>query len=127
MSTTTTAKPMTSPRRYPDKLKALQAEFDKEARRNDVYPMTPMPFAGAEDGAGRTRPISSITAGSTGSTMDMVPTLGGRSHRMTAKLDVPAAARSGVIVAEGGRYGGMSLYVKDGKRRLREQHLRRRP
>ena len=75
---------MTSPHKYPDKLKELQAEFDKEAWRNNVYPLTPMPSRRPEDGAGRTRPISSITAASTGSTMDMVPALGGRSHKMTA-------------------------------------------
>jgi arylsulfatase len=29
-------------------------------------------------------------------------------------LDLPAGAASGVIVAQGGRYGGFTLYVKDG-------------
>jgi len=34
---------------------------------------------------------------------------------MTAELDVPARGASGVIAAEGGRYGGTALYVKGGK------------
>jgi arylsulfatase len=30
-------------------------------------------------------------------------------------VDVPASGASGVILAQGGRFGGWSLYVKDGK------------
>ena len=37
-----------------------------------------------------------------------------RSSKITAELDVPARA-SGVILSQGGRFGGWSLYVKDGK------------
>ena len=37
-----------------------------------------------------------------------------RSSKITAKLDVPAGA-SGAILAQGGKFGGWSLYMKDGK------------
>ena len=37
-----------------------------------------------------------------------------RSIKITAELDVPARA-NGVILSQGGRFGGWSLYVKDGK------------
>ena len=37
-----------------------------------------------------------------------------RSSKVTAELDVPARA-NGVILSQGGRFGGWSLYVKDGK------------
>jgi arylsulfatase len=30
-------------------------------------------------------------------------------------VELPATGASGVIVAEGGRYGGFSLYIKDGR------------
>jgi len=44
-----------------------------------------------------------------------VPNLRGQSHTITADVEVPAGGAEGVIIAEGGRYGGFSLYVKDGK------------
>jgi arylsulfatase len=34
---------------------------------------------------------------------------------LTADIDVPDGGVEGVIIARGGRYGGYSLYVKDGK------------
>lgn len=37
-----------------------------------------------------------------------------RSHSVTAEVDVPAEGVSGVIVAQGGAFGGWSLYVIDG-------------
>jgi arylsulfatase len=38
-----------------------------------------------------------------------------RSHDITAELEVPASGVSGVILAQGGRFGGWSLYVKDNR------------
>ena len=38
-----------------------------------------------------------------------------RSHRVTAELEVPAGGANGVVAARGGRYGGWSLFVKDGR------------
>jgi arylsulfatase len=37
------------------------------------------------------------------------------SFAITAKLELPAAGANGVILCQGGRFGGWSLYVKDGK------------
>jgi arylsulfatase len=38
-----------------------------------------------------------------------------QSVTITAEVDVPAGGANGVILAQGGRFGGWSLYVKDGK------------
>jgi hypothetical protein len=38
-----------------------------------------------------------------------------KSHTITAEVDVPDDGGNGVILAQGGRFGGWSLYVKDGK------------
>jgi arylsulfatase len=101
--------------KFPDKLKDLQAEFDKEAIRNDVYPLTPFPGVGAPKivPAGQTH--FEYLAGVDRLTLDAVPELGGRSNKITADIDVPAGGAEGVVVALGGRYGGFSLYVKGGK------------
>ncbi len=98
----------------PAKLKELQAEFDKEAWRTNVYPLMPTPDSPKLVPPGKTHFV--YYAGVDRLDMDTVmPKLGGRSYRMTAELDVPARGANGVIAAEGGRYGGTSLYVKGGK------------
>ena len=38
-----------------------------------------------------------------------------RSHTITADVEVPKGGANGVILAQAGRFGGWSLYVKDGK------------
>jgi hypothetical protein len=38
-----------------------------------------------------------------------------KSFSVTAEVDVPAAGANGVIIAQGGRFGGWSVYAKDGK------------
>jgi arylsulfatase len=38
-----------------------------------------------------------------------------RSHTITAELEIPKGGANGVILAQAGRFGGWSLYVKDGK------------
>ena len=38
-----------------------------------------------------------------------------KSFSVTAEVDVPAAGAEGVIIAQGGRFGGWALYAKDGK------------
>ncbi|WP_158865853.1 arylsulfatase [Leifsonia sp. AG29] len=37
-----------------------------------------------------------------------------RSFSVTAELEVPDAGANGVIIAQGGRFGGWSLYIKEG-------------
>ena len=43
-----------------------------------------------------------------------VPNVKNKSHTITADIEVPAEGANGVIIAQGGRFGGWSLYVKDG-------------
>jgi arylsulfatase len=98
----------------PQKLKELEDAFDAEARRNNVYPLVPIP------GQGRPSPVNGKTsltyyAGVTRLTRGVRPDLGGRSHRIVADLEIPASGAEGVIIAEGGRNGGFTFYVKNGK------------
>jgi arylsulfatase len=41
-----------------------------------------------------------------------------KSFSVTADVDVPAGGANGVIIAQGGRFGGWSFYAKDGKARF---------
>ena len=38
-----------------------------------------------------------------------------RSHTITADVEIPQGGANGVILAQAGRFGGWSLYMKDGK------------
>jgi hypothetical protein len=38
-----------------------------------------------------------------------------RSHTITAEIEIPQETAQGVIIAQGGRFAGWSLYMKDGK------------
>jgi arylsulfatase len=38
-----------------------------------------------------------------------------RSSKITAELEIPAGRANGAILSQGGRFGGWSLYMKDGK------------
>ena len=39
----------------------------------------------------------------------------GRPHSITAEIDIPDGGANGVIIAQAGRFGGWSLYMKEGK------------
>ena len=40
-----------------------------------------------------------------------------RSHTITAEVEIPEGGAEGVLLADGGRFGGYSLYIQDGKLR----------
>jgi hypothetical protein len=42
------------------------------------------------------------------------PNVKNRSKTITAEIEVPASGGNGTLIAQGGRFGGWSLYVKDG-------------
>jgi arylsulfatase len=95
----------------PEKLAELVALYDSEAKRNNAYPTAPFHLPQPSPAAGK----NSFTyrEGVTRLPLRAAPILSGRSHVFTAELDVPAGDVHGVVFAEGGRYGGFSLYVKD--------------
>lgn len=98
---------------YPDKVKQLEALFDQEAVRNDVYPLQP-------DGRGRPNPTDGRTVFTYRAGVQRIPSgnspdVTRRAHRIEARIVVPAKGGDGVLIANGGRWGGFSLYVKDGR------------
>jgi arylsulfatase len=99
--------------RHPDKIKQLDALFDQEAWRNDVYPLQP-------DGRGRPNPASGRTLFTYRAGVQRIPSGNGpdvtrRAHRIEADVVVPARGGDGVIIADGGRWGGFSLFVHNGR------------
>ena len=103
-----------------EKLKELQALFMSEAEKYHVLPIDDrlLERTNAEL-VGRPSVMEgrdSITygPGMKGMGVDIFIATPGKSYTMTADVDVQSGA-NGVIVAQGGRFGGFSFYVKEGK------------
>jgi arylsulfatase len=105
----------------PEKLKQLQALFMKEAARQQVLPIddrgverTNAQLAGRPDPmAGR----SSLTLaeGMAGMQENVFLNVKNKSVKITAEVEVPQGGGQGTIIAQGGRFGGWSLYVDGGR------------
>jgi arylsulfatase A-like enzyme len=101
------------------KLKELQAAFMRDAEKYHVLPIDDrlLERTNAEL-VGRPTVMegrNSVTygPGMKGMGVDIFIATPGKSYTMTADVDVQAGA-NGVIVAQGGRFGGFSFFVKDG-------------
>ncbi len=104
----------------PKKLAELQKLYLKEAGKYHVLPMDDRTFERL-DGAAVGRPDlmrgrTSITLseGMTGMMEAVFPNVKNRSKVITAEIEVPASGGNGTLISQGGRFGGWSLYVKDG-------------
>jgi arylsulfatase len=105
----------------PKKLKELQALFLKEAEKNFVLPIDDRVFervnaelVGRPDlMAGRTS--LTLAEGMSGMTENVFINIKNKSKTLTAEIEVPAGTVAhGTVLVQGGRFGGWSLYVKDG-------------
>jgi arylsulfatase A-like enzyme len=104
--------------KMPDKLKEMQALFVAEAAKYGVLPLDNSSFARA------VAPRPSPTAGQTvftysgkmaGIPTGVAPSIIGKSYTITAEVEVPEGGGDGMIVTEGGRWGGYGLYLLKGK------------
>lgn len=105
----------------PEKLKELQALFMKEAEKYNVLPIddrtierTNPQLAGRPDVLGDRKSLT-LYEGMEGMLENTFMNTKNRSSKITAEIEVPAAGANGAILSQGGRFGGWSLYVKDGK------------
>jgi hypothetical protein len=106
---------------HSEKLKELQELFLKEAIKNHALPLDDRAIeranaalAGRPDlMAGRTS--LTVYEGMIGMTENVFINTKNKSHTITALVQVPKGGANGVILSQAGRFGGWSLYVKDGK------------
>ena len=105
----------------PEKLKELQTLFLKEAVKYSVLPIDDRLLErlnAAQVGrpdlmAGRTS--LTVYNGMLGMSENVFINVKNRSHTITAEVDIPKTGAKGVLLAQAGRFGGWSLYLKDGK------------
>ena len=104
--------------KMPDKLRQLQAIFYLEAKKYDVLPLdnstlarwnTPRPSLTA----GRTE--FTYTGGLTGVPGSGAPNILDKSYTITAEVTIPDGGAEGMIVTQGGRFGGYGLFLSKGE------------
>ena len=104
----------------PEKLAELQRLFLIEATRYDVLPLDDRRFERFNpDMAGRPQLVRGTSqllfGGMARLSENSILTLKNKSHSVTAAIEVPEGGASGVIVAQGGAFGGWSLYAHEGR------------
>ena len=104
----------------PDKLAELQRLFLIEATRYNVLPLDDRRFERFNpDLAGRPQLVRGnsqiLFAGMGRLSENSIVVIKNKSHSVTAQLIVPEDGAQGVIVAQGGAFGGWSLYVHEGR------------
>jgi arylsulfatase len=107
--------------KYPEKLKELQDLFMKEAEKNYALPIDDRLFdrliasnVGRPDlMAGRNS--LTLAEGMTGMSENTFLNIKNISKIITATLEIPEGTKAnGIIIAQGGRFGGWALYSIDG-------------
>src|SRR5262249_14918129 len=103
----------------PEKLAELQQLWLEEARKHDVLPLDDRRIERFNpDLAGRPQLVRGksqlLFGGMRRLTEGAVINVKNKSHAVSAEVDAPEGGAEGVIVAQGGAFGGWSLYVKDG-------------
>ena len=105
----------------PTKLKELQGLFMSEATKYRVLPIDDRVLerinaasAGRPDLMGE-RTSLTLSAGMVGMSENVFINIKNRSLSITADVEIPEGGANGVILAQAGRFGGWSLYLKEGK------------
>jgi arylsulfatase A-like enzyme len=104
--------------RMPEKLKQLQELFYSEAKKYNVLPLDNSTLARWN------APRPNLTAGRaeftysgelSGVPASAAPSILNKSYTITAEVDIPAGGAEGMIVTEGGRFGGYGLFLSKGE------------
>ena len=103
--------------KMPDKLKQMQDIFYLEATKHDVLPLdnstlarwnTPRPnLTAGRTGFSYSAPLASVPKSG-------APNILNKSYTITAQVTIPKGGAEGMIVTEGGRFGGYGLFLSKG-------------
>ena len=104
--------------KMPDKLKEMQDIFYAEAKKYDVLPLDNSTLARL------ITPSPNLTAGRTDFTYSGAltgvphsgaPNILNKSYTITAEVTIPEGGAEGMIVTDGGRFGGYGLFLSKGE------------
>jgi len=102
---------------YPQKVRELQDVWWAEAGKYNVLPLDARSLGRAVGRPRISRPRKRFVYYPGGAPIEGAAAVNvrNRSHSITAQVVIPEGGAEGVLVAEGGRFGGYSLFVKDGR------------
>jgi len=100
----------------PEKLRELQDLWWREAGRYGALPLhSRRVFAPGRPPAVRPRDRVAYHPGTAAIPEEIAPDTKLKPHSIVASFEVPDGGAEGVLLAQGGRFGGFSLFVQDGR------------
>ena len=106
-------------KQYPEKLAAMQKLFMQEAEKNKVFPLDDRYVERAEP---QNRPQHNVGRtsytyyeGTTRITEGMAPDMKNRSYSITADVVIPEGGANGIMMTQGGFFGGNAFLLMYGK------------
>jgi arylsulfatase len=101
----------------PDKLKQMQALFYAEAAKYDVLPLDNTTLArwnAPKPNLTAGRKVYTYSGNLTGISNSAAPNILNKAYTITAEITVPKGGGEGIIVTDGGRFGGYALFLSKG-------------
>lgn len=106
---------------HPQKLAELQAVFHAEAQRYNVFPLDDRlnerfvpSAAGRRSLLGGRRSVT-FSAATPPMIEDIAPDVKNRSFTLTFDVSILDESQNGVLIAQGGQFGGWAVYLRDGE------------
>lgn len=100
----------------------MQAIFDVEAKKHDVFPLDNTSLTrwnGPKPNLTGDRTIFTYRGGLTSIPNSGAPHILNKSYTITAEVDIPEGGAEGMIVTDGGRFGGYGLFLSKGELGIR--------
>ena len=104
--------------KMPDKLKQMQDVFYAQAKKYDVLPLnnsTLARFMTQRPSATAGRTTFTYSGELSGVPPASAPNILDKDYTITANVDIPEGGGEGMIVTEGGRFGGYGLFLSKGE------------
>src|SRR4029077_14861119 len=108
--------------KMPEKLKQMQEIFYAEAEKHDVLPLdnsTLSRWNSPKPNLTGDRTVFTYSGRPTSIPNSGAPHILNRSYSITAEVDIPKGGAEGMIVTDGGRFGGYGLFLSKGELGIR--------
>src|SRR6185436_313682 len=112
--------------KMPDKLKELQVLFYAEAKKYNVLPLdnsTLARFLTQRPSATAGRKAFEYSGELTGVPPSCAPNIMAKDFSIEAQVEIPEGGGEGMIVTEGGRFGGYGLFLSNGVEGIGRGHV----
>jgi arylsulfatase A-like enzyme len=112
--------------KMPEKLQELQAVFDTEAKKYNVFPLdnsTLARFLTQRPSTTAGRKVFEYSGELSGVPPSCAPNIMAKDFVIEAQVEIPKGRAEGMIVTEGGRFGGYGLFLSKGVEGIGRGHI----